>query len=70
MRTRLKRAHQWLKRQARVPLSTHLSKCSDLFELAGLGCLVGAAWWLFPVLGLFTLACVFIYLGWVTHVPS
>lgn len=59
-----------VKRQARVPLSTQLSRGSDLFELAGIGCLVGAAWWLVPVLGLFALGVALIYLGWVTHVSS
>lgn len=70
VRARLTSAGQWLKRQARIPLSKQLSKGSDVYELAGIGCLVGAAWWLIPVLGLAALGCALIYLGWVTHVPS
>lgn len=59
-----------LKRQARVPLSERLTKFSDVFELAGIGCLVGAAWWFVPILGLCALGVALIYLGWVTHVSS
>jgi hypothetical protein len=70
MRTRLSVVGQWLKRQARIPLSVHLSKGSDFYELAGIGCLVGAAWWFVPVLGLVSLGVALIYLGWVTHVSS
>ena len=70
MRARARKAADWLKRQARIPLSKHLSKGSDFFELAGIGCLVGAAWWFIPILGLVSLGVALIYLGWVTHVSS
>lgn len=60
----------FLKRQARVPLSEQLSKGSDLYELGGIGCLVGAAFWWIPIFGLVALGVALIYLGWVTHVPS
>lgn len=59
-----------LKRQARIPLSDQLSKLSDLFELSGVGCIVGAAWWFCPIFGLLSLGVALIYLGWVTHVSS
>jgi hypothetical protein len=70
MRERARKAVRWLKRQARIPLSEHLSKGSDVYELAGVGCLVGAAWWWVPIVGLVALGLALIYLGVVTHVPS
>jgi hypothetical protein len=70
MRAKLGEAWSWAKRQARIPLSHHLSKGSDWYELAGIGCLVGAAWWWVPIIGLVTLGVALIYLGVVTHVPS
>lgn len=54
----------------RVPLSKRLAQCSDLSELAGIGCLVGAAWWWVPIVGLVALGVALIYIGWVTHEPS
>lgn len=38
---------------------------SDIVELAGLGCLVGAAWWWQPLLGLVVLGCALFLIGWV-----
>lgn len=70
MRARLAKCLTWAKRQARIPLSDHLSKGSDVYELAGIGCLVGAAWWWVPIVGLVALGAALIYLGVVTHVPS
>lgn len=59
-----------LKRQARVPLATQLSRGSDFYELAGVGCLVGAAFWWIPIVGLVALGVALIWLGQVTHVPN
>lgn len=67
MRERATKALGWLKRQARVPLSDRLSRLSDHFELSGIGCLVGAAFWWIPIVGLVALGVAFIYVGWVTH---
>lgn len=68
---------KWLKDHAptlgcalRVPLSARLAKCSDLFELAGVGCLVGAAFMWRPIAGMVALGVALIYLGWVTHESS
>lgn len=38
---------------------------SDLVDLAGLGCLDGAAWWIHPVAGLIVLGLVLLLVGWV-----
>lgn len=38
---------------------------SDLVDLAGLGCLAGAAWWWQPVVGLVALGLVLLLIGWV-----
>lgn len=54
----------------RVPLSKRLARLSDHFELAGIGCLVGAAWWWVPIIGLVALGVALIYIGWVTHESS
>lgn len=40
-------------------------RSSDLVELAGLGCLDGAAWWWLPVVGLVVLGLVLLLVGWV-----
>jgi len=53
-----------------VPLDARLAKLSDVFELAGIGCGVGAVWWWHAILGLLSLGCALFYLGWVTHVPT
>jgi len=39
---------------------------SDVFDVSGLGCLVGAAWWLQPIFGLATLGLTLLLAGWVT----
>lgn len=70
MRDRLKGALKWVRAQARVPLSTRLAKWSDAFELAGIGCLVGAVWLWSTDFGLAALGVALIYLGWVTHESS
>ncbi|SFF11587.1 hypothetical protein SAMN05216251_108224 [Actinacidiphila alni] len=38
---------------------------SDLVDLAGLGCLDGAAWWIHPVAGLAVLGGLLLFIGWV-----
>jgi hypothetical protein len=38
---------------------------SDLLDVAGLGCLVGAAWWWIPVVGLVATGLVLLLIGWV-----
>ncbi|MEW2518137.1 hypothetical protein [Actinacidiphila alni] len=38
---------------------------SDLVDLAGLGCLDGAAWWIHPVAGLAVLGGLLLFVGWV-----
>lgn len=41
------------------------STVSDMAEVAGLGCLDGAAWWWQPVVGLVVLGLVLLLIGWV-----
>ncbi|PJN00800.1 hypothetical protein CG740_23120 [Streptomyces sp. CB01201] len=41
------------------------SSVSDVVDLAGLGCLVGAAWWWVPVVGLVVTGLVLLLIGWV-----
>ncbi|MCW7941684.1 hypothetical protein AAW14_06480 [Streptomyces hygroscopicus] len=38
---------------------------SDLVDLAGLGCLDGAAWWWQPIVGLVVLGLMLLLVGWV-----
>lgn len=45
----------------RVPRSA----ASDAIDLAGLGCLVGAAWWWVPIVGLVVTGLVLLLIGWV-----
>lgn len=63
----MRKAWAWAKRQARRPLAEQLSKGSDLYELAGVGCLVAASFWWLPIFGLFSLGVSLIWLSWVTH---
>lgn len=37
---------------------------TDVLDVAGLGCLVGAAWWWQPIIGLTALGLVLLYIGW------
>lgn len=37
---------------------------TDLVDVAGLGCLDGAAWWLHPIAGLITLGVMLLFVGW------
>lgn len=46
---------------SQIPRST----ASDLFDLAGLGCLDGAAWWWQPIVGLVVLGLALFLVGWV-----
>lgn len=47
---------------ARIPRRTS----SDLLDVAGLGCLVGAAWWWQPIVGLVATGVALLVVGWVT----
>lgn len=38
---------------------------SDAVDLAGLGCLVGAAWWWIPIVGLVVMGLALLLIGWV-----
>jgi hypothetical protein len=38
---------------------------SDAVEVAGIGCLVGAAWWWLPVFGLVATGLALLFVGWV-----
>jgi hypothetical protein len=64
------RAKTLLRAVRAIPLHQRLSKVSDVSELAGIGCVVGAVWWWLPILGLASLGAALIYIGWVTHEPS
>lgn len=48
-------------RRRRVPREA----VSDAVEVAGIGCLVGAAWWWVPILGLVALGLSLLLVGWV-----
>ncbi|RCH68713.1 hypothetical protein DT019_08545 [Streptomyces sp. SDr-06] len=48
--------------RARIPRSA----TSDVFDISGLGCLVGAAFWWAPIAGLVTLGLALLLAGWVT----
>lgn len=37
---------------------------SDLVDLAGLGCLDGAAWWIHPIAGLAVAGAMLLLVGW------
>lgn len=37
---------------------------TDLVDVAGLGCLDGAAWWIQPVAGLAVLGVMLLFVGW------
>jgi hypothetical protein len=56
----------WRKRlrgmRARIPRSA----TADAFDVSGLGCLVGAAWWWQPIVGLVALGAALLIAGWVT----
>ena len=38
---------------------------SDAVDVAGLGCLVGAAWWWVPIVGLVATGVALMFTGWV-----
>lgn len=40
---------------------------SDALEVAGIGCLVGAAWWWVPIVGLVALGVALIVIAWEVH---
>ncbi|MER6533008.1 hypothetical protein ABT215_04135 [Streptomyces sp900105755] len=37
---------------------------TDVMDVAGVGCLVGAAWWWQPIIGLVALGVALIAIGW------
>lgn len=37
---------------------------TDVIEVAGLGCLDGAAWWIHPIAGLTVLGAALLFVGW------
>ena len=37
---------------------------TDVMDVAGIGCLVGAAWWWQPIVGLIALGVALIAIGW------
>lgn len=49
----------------RLPKLRARGSLSDAVELAGLGCLDAAAWWLWPIAGLIVLGLVLLLIGWV-----
>jgi hypothetical protein len=52
-----------LKRIRRPAVPRRLA--TDLVDVAGLGCLDGAAWWLQPIAGLAVLGAMLLFVGWV-----
>jgi len=63
MRLRLRLPKVGLPRFSRPSLDRR--RASDLVELAGLGCLDGAAWWWQPIVGLVVLGLILLLVGWV-----
>ncbi|MFF1702600.1 hypothetical protein [Streptomyces sp. NPDC058252] len=58
------RAWTWL-RSLRMPKPKRPRRMlTDAMDVAGLGCLVGAAWWWQPIIGLAVLGLVLLYMGW------
>jgi hypothetical protein len=37
---------------------------TDVLDLSGIGCLVGATWWWQPILGLAALGAALLFIGW------
>lgn len=60
---------RWLQRLKlpKVRLSEPRQFASSVSELAGVGCLVGAAWWWVPVLGLVALGVALLLIGRATN---
>lgn len=57
---------KWQERIARVRSRFGRGALADAFDVSGLGCLVGAAWWWHPVVGLVALGAALLLAGWVT----
>lgn len=56
---------KWCKK-LRIPKPARPGRrASDVVDLAGLGCLVGAAWWWQPIVGLVALGLSLLLVGWV-----
>lgn len=52
--------------KVRIPRPARPARlASDVVELAGLGCLVTAAWWWLPIAGLIALGLALLLVGWV-----
>jgi len=49
----------------KLPRLTRPRALSDVVDLAGVGCLVGAAWWWQPIVGLVALGLALLLVGWV-----
>lgn len=56
----------WRQRVSGLRALIRRSAASDAFDVSGLGCLVGAAWWWHPVVGLVSLGLALLLFGWVT----
>lgn len=54
-----------LSRLAALPARMSRRAGSDLVDVAGLGCLVGAAWWWHPIAGLVGTGLALLLVGWV-----
>lgn len=46
-------------------LAVPRSALSDAVDVAGLSCLVGAAWWWIPIVGLVVTGLALLLIGWV-----
>jgi hypothetical protein len=44
-----------------------LGRVSDALDVLGIGCLVGAAYWWLPIVGLVATGVALLFFGWVTH---
>jgi hypothetical protein len=52
-------------RSLRIPKPSRPRRAlTDLIDVAGLGCLVSAAWWWQPIIGLAALGLVLLFIGW------
>lgn len=54
-----------LLRSLRIPKPARPRRAlTDVVDVSGLGCLVGAAWWWQPIIGLAALGLVLLFIGW------
>lgn len=61
---------KWRARLASIRKRIPRSIGTDACDVAGLACLVGAAFWWVPVLGLVALGLALLVVGWVTDAPA